>query len=467
MAAKLIHRDTQGQLKSYALEGDTVRIGSAPTCHISVNDGSLGLEHCMVQKEGDVWVVQDLGTPLHTFVNDAEEPIGKHPLRSRDVIRCGTLWIQLIDDEPLAAVVAPSSVSDGASVQAVAAAAAKELVQQKALVQFLQDEKQSLIRELTLLKTAYGDLGRRAESTESERERRERMLALQQQDLEGHKESTEQLRAQITQLESDLATQKREFDLARSEAAQARSKAESAMQDSLEREQALAKLLSENKSLVAEAEHLRSILSHKDEVIQQARGTPDTVMTELVALRQKFDEITAKLTRIEAERDVAQTELARRSLAHEQAEEELRRLRHQHEHLERLTVSQSDAGADLTKALQQNATLTDDLTRLRERQAQLDQHLFTCLTGVEGIVTELGAKLYALRASLARGAATSSERAPSGPVFDVMDQLLEHLNDGNAQLRVLRKLFEKSAATPVPPVVPPLPSAKSGPSAQV
>ena len=464
MAAKLIHRDTQGQLRSHALDGGTVRIGSAPTCEISVNDGSLGLEHCTVQKEGDVWVVQDLGTPLHTFVNDAEEPVKKHPLRSRDVIRCGSLWLQLIDDEP---AVAPSSVSDGASVQAVAAAAAKELLQQKALVQFLQDEKQSLIRELTLLKTAYGDLGRRAESTESERERRERMLALQQQDLEEHKESTEQLRAQITQLESDLATQKREFELARSEAAQARSKAESAMQDSLEREQALAKLLSENKSLVAEAEHLRSILSHKDEVIQQARGTPDTVMTELVALRKQFEETTTKLTRIEVERDVAQTELARRSLAYEQAEEELRRLRHQHEHLERLTVSQSDAGADLTKALQQNATLTDDVTRLRERQKQLDQSLFTCLTGVEAIVVELGAKIYALRAALARGSATSSERAPSGPVFDVMDQLLEHLNDGNAHLRVLRKLFEQSAATPTPPVVPVLPSANSGPSAQV
>ena len=31
-----------------------------------------------------------------TFVNAQEHPISKHPLRSRDLIRCGGLWIQFI-----------------------------------------------------------------------------------------------------------------------------------------------------------------------------------------------------------------------------------------------------------------------------------------------------------------------------------------------------------------------------------
>ena len=90
----------------------------------------------------------------------------------------------------------------------------------------------------------------------------------------------------------------RELERLRTEAVQARARADSAAQEATQHATAVARLLQENKNLNSEMEHLRVILSQKDEVLKDLRGAPEALMTELAQLRQKHEEASAKLARI-------------------------------------------------------------------------------------------------------------------------------------------------------------------------
>jgi len=206
-----------------------------------------------------------------------------------------------------------------------------------------------------------------------------------------------------------------------------------------EREESLARLLLENQALVTEMEHLRTILSHKDQMIAEVRQAPQALMAELVRLRQKCDEATAHGQWVEAERDAAQFELARRSLAHGQAEEELRRLRHHSEQLERLLAIRYDAGAELAKLVQEKSGLAVNLAQAREKLAALRQQLGSCLKGMSLLVIELGGRVYALRAAVARWA-EAADFGSADSLHQALDQIMAHLDDSNEYLRGLREL---------------------------
>ena len=430
MQAKLIYCDPPRPLASAALGDEPVRIGRAASCQLRVSDFSVADEHCAVRREGDIWIVETLGAD--TYVNDQELPITRHPLGHRDVIRCGSLWIQcIVMGAELSPQLAQSpelnELNQGA--QAVLATAAAELMQQKAQTQFLQQEKEALLKELAALKAAPGEAGRA-----------DGLAAEQQQEPSAQAASA--LRKTIEQLESELAAQKRELALMQSELAQATSKSSAHSQLAQEHEAATAHLLNENKGLVAEMEHLRAILQDKDQVIAEAREAPQALMAELVAVRRQCEEELAQRKRVETERDAAQIDLSRRALALSQAEEELRKLRHQSELHERLLTASHEAGSELAKAVAANSALTVELTATRAKLAALQEQLGTCLKAISFIVIELGVKVYALRAAVVRqGGLTEAESNKA--INDALDQMLIHLNEGNVQLQLLRRLTDQ------------------------
>jgi len=251
------------------------------------------------------------------------------------------------------------------------------------------------------------------------------------------------LRAKIEQLETELNVQKREQSVALNELAQANARTAAADGRTKELEESMAHLLAENKTLVAEQEHLRTILNAKDQMIAEVREAPQTLMTELVQLRHQCEEATSQRKWLESERDAAQLEMSRRALALGQAEEELRRLRHQNEQLERLSATTTDAGAELSKSVQENSSLSIELAQIREKLAAIKQQLGAGHKGVSVLVSEVGAKVYALRAAIAR-IEGSFEPAAGSSIHDMMDQILANLNDGNSHVQALRELAEKA-----------------------
>lgn len=258
------------------------------------------------------------------------------------------------------------------------------------------------------------------------------------------------LRAKVEQLETELLVQKREQAVALNELAQANARTAAADQVAKEQEELMTHLLAENKTLVKEQEHLRTILNAKDQMIAEVREAPQTLMTELVQLRHQYEEATSHRKWMEAERDAAQLEMSRRALVLGHAEEELRRLRHQNEKLERLSATTTDAGAELSKSVQENSALSIELAQIREKLAAIKQQLGAGHKGISLLVSELGAKVYALRAAIAR-LEGSFEQAAGARIHDMLDQLLANLNDGNSHVHALRELAEQSgseAATP-------------------
>lgn len=373
MQSKLIYNDSQTLLATLTLAGEPVRIGRGASCQLRVSDPSVADEHCVLWLEGrpeePLWMVES-SSGAATYLNAQEHPITKQPLRDRDLIRCGALWIQFV-------------LCDAAAAPAATSAPAA---------------------------TAPTSLRQTAE-----------------------------------QLEAELLAQKRDLALAQSELAQATAKLAAASQQAAEQEAQTAHLLNENKSLVHEMEHLRTILQHKDQVIAEAREAPQSLMAELIAVRRSCDELTEQRKRLEVERDAVQFELSRRALTLSQAEEELRRLRHQSEQYERLLGASHDAGTELAKTVQRNSALMLELEKTRAQLTELRQQLAACVKAVTVIVTELGVKVYALRAAVARQSLAAGPDNGS-TINDALDQILSHLNQSDVQLQVLRKLTELTGA---------------------
>lgn len=379
MQSKLIYNDSQTLLASLALAGGPVRIGRAASCQLRVSDPSVADEHCCIGQEGERWLVESLSGAA-TYINAQEHPITKQPLRDRDLIRCGALWIQFI-------------CCDAAAAEVEGDPDAKDA------------------------KDAAADRCQTAE-----------------------------------RLAAELLSHKRDLSLAQSELAQATAKLAAASQAAAEQEAATAHLLSENKSLVNETEHLRTILQHKDQVIAEAREAPQSLMAELLAVRRQCEELTEQRKRLETERDASQIELSRRALTLTQAEEELRRLRYQSEQHERLLSASHDAGSELAKAVRKNSALVIELNQTREALAGIKEQLATCMKEVSVIVTELGVKVYALRAAVARQSLPGGAES-AGAINDALDQILIHLSESDVQLQVLRKMADLAGAEAQPEAI--------------
>ncbi len=79
---------------SYPLADERLTIGRDPTNHISVPDRMVSREHCVIVRQGDGFLLRDLGSHNGTLVN--ELPVTDQLLAHRDTITIGETVLQFL-----------------------------------------------------------------------------------------------------------------------------------------------------------------------------------------------------------------------------------------------------------------------------------------------------------------------------------------------------------------------------------
>ncbi len=74
------------------LQGDRIAIGRDPECELALGDRTVSRRHCEIRREGDRWVLADLGSRNKTYLND--DPVERAPLADGDIIGVGDTEIR-------------------------------------------------------------------------------------------------------------------------------------------------------------------------------------------------------------------------------------------------------------------------------------------------------------------------------------------------------------------------------------
>src|SRR3954447_17835615 len=93
MPRELFIQGSDGQHKTYQLASDRVTLGRSSTTELCfADDAGLSRQHMALERDGDDWTVQDLGSKNGTQVNNI--PLkGKLKLKAGDRITAGHLVI--------------------------------------------------------------------------------------------------------------------------------------------------------------------------------------------------------------------------------------------------------------------------------------------------------------------------------------------------------------------------------------
>jgi len=96
--ARLVYLDPTGRQQQLLLgpEHPQVVIGRHPECDLVSSDTSVSRRHCIISWEDGQFRVADLGAANGTQVND--QRVTRRHLVHRDVVRCGNLVVQFLDD---------------------------------------------------------------------------------------------------------------------------------------------------------------------------------------------------------------------------------------------------------------------------------------------------------------------------------------------------------------------------------
>ena len=78
--------------RPYPLAKDSLSIGRLDSCDIVLSDAGVSRKHAEVRREGDEWVVIDLGSTNGTVVNG--QPVRRHRLAAGDRIEVGETVIE-------------------------------------------------------------------------------------------------------------------------------------------------------------------------------------------------------------------------------------------------------------------------------------------------------------------------------------------------------------------------------------
>jgi hypothetical protein len=114
--AQILWRDAQGIEGTVPLGSTEVRIGRAMDCVIRSDDAMVSRHHARLYWGGGGYVLEDLGSANGVFYQ--EQRIKSHLFKHGDAIRCGSLWLRFVDEQPVAAAApvapAPAPISPGA-----------------------------------------------------------------------------------------------------------------------------------------------------------------------------------------------------------------------------------------------------------------------------------------------------------------------------------------------------------------
>jgi len=79
---------------TFPIADDRFSIGRDPQCHFSVPDPLVSREHCVIVRQGDGFMIRDLGSHNGTLVNDL--PVDNQVLAHRDYITIGRTVLQFL-----------------------------------------------------------------------------------------------------------------------------------------------------------------------------------------------------------------------------------------------------------------------------------------------------------------------------------------------------------------------------------
>ena len=103
---RLIYFNRDGQIRKIAIRKGTTVLGRRPDCDVRIPKPYVSRKHCRIVLEGDVPMVQDLGSANGTFVN--REKIMEASVHPGDRLRVGPVTFTFqINGEP-ATVANPS-----------------------------------------------------------------------------------------------------------------------------------------------------------------------------------------------------------------------------------------------------------------------------------------------------------------------------------------------------------------------
>jgi phosphoserine phosphatase RsbU/P len=106
----------------YELKGDLWILGRHPDCHIVIEVGAVSRNHCQIARDGDRYLVEDLGSRNGTFLNEETDKIeGRRELQIGDVIRVCEVSFTFGSDGPQSSPAATAKVNrllDGAGLGA-------------------------------------------------------------------------------------------------------------------------------------------------------------------------------------------------------------------------------------------------------------------------------------------------------------------------------------------------------------
>ena len=102
MSREIVIQCPDGQIKTVPLQGDRFTVGRSGIAELCFpDDAGLSRQHMMLERDGDEWTVQDLGSKNGTLVNNI--PLrAKLRLKPGDRITAGHLAI-VFDDKGAAA----------------------------------------------------------------------------------------------------------------------------------------------------------------------------------------------------------------------------------------------------------------------------------------------------------------------------------------------------------------------------
>jgi len=93
-------------------------VGRELSNRLSLDDGLVAPEHCVVARDGDRWTLRDLGSPTGTFVNGL--PVKERPLANGDQIAIGGSVFLFLQEEASDAQPNPVQMDDGAEASPAA-----------------------------------------------------------------------------------------------------------------------------------------------------------------------------------------------------------------------------------------------------------------------------------------------------------------------------------------------------------
>lgn len=84
--------------RSISLDADRYTIGRDPTCEIVLENDAVSRHHAVLERDGAVWRVKDLGSRNGTFLNDRVVK-GSVAVSPGDTVRCASEKVRIAADQ--------------------------------------------------------------------------------------------------------------------------------------------------------------------------------------------------------------------------------------------------------------------------------------------------------------------------------------------------------------------------------